>query len=103
MGKPRDKNYYCNKCKQFFPVRGVVAKELEQFNKKAFCPRCNLDEHTSRYKRTESPQHGKTSANDSPSPAQLEYIRNLGGIPSKAKTKGEAGEMITRLKKLKGE
>jgi len=102
MGKPRDTRYYCNKCSQFFPVRGLVVKQLEQFNKKAFCPRCDSNEHTSRYKKDNNPQHGTTSANDPPSPAQLEYIKSLGGIPSKVKTKAEAGAMITKLKKLGG-
>ena len=100
----KDTKYHCSKCNIFFPVRGIVAKELEKFNKKAFCPSCNSDKHTGRYKRTSEPQHRETqsSLNDPPSKAQIEYIKSLGGMPSKATTKGEAGAYITKLKKLRG-
>lgn len=99
MGKPRDRKYYCSKCNEFFPVRGMVIKRLEQDNKKAFCTRCNSDKQTSKYK----PEANKVShtSNDAPSDAQLNYISSLGGT-QKPKTKAEAGAMITKLKKLRG-
>jgi len=99
MGTLKDTKYYCDNCKEFFPVRGIVHRQLELFSKQAFCPRCDSDKYTSRYK----PETNKPNRlNDKPSPAQLDYIKNLGGLPSKAKTNAEAGEMIAKLKKLKG-
>jgi len=43
----------------------------------------------------------QSSLDDAPTDAQLSYIKSLGGLPSKPKNKGEAGEYITLLKKLK--
>jgi len=100
----KDTKYYCKKCNIFFPVRGLVAKQLIIFNKKAFCTRCNSDEHTSKNKTASTPQHRAvpSSLTDPPSKAQIEYIKSLGGMPSKPKTKGDAGAYITKLKKLRG-
>jgi len=100
MGKPRDTKYYCNKCKKHFPVRGIVVKQLETFNKKAFCPRCNSDEHTSRYNEVKGQSNRQSTLNDPPTNSQLNYISSLGGT-QRPKTKAEAGAMITKLKKLK--
>ena len=98
MKKHRDAKYYCSKCNKHFPVRGLVIGQLERFSKKAFCPRCLSDKHTSRYK----PEPYKPSGNnsDAPTDAQLNYISSLGGT-QKPKTRAEAGAMITKLKKLK--
>jgi len=101
MSKHKDVNYWCFKCRKWFPVKDFIAKELVEFDKKAFCPRCG-ENHTSRSRDNIIRTKKTGSLSDPPSMAQFNYIRGLGRDPTKVKTKGDAAEVISKLKKEQG-
>lgn len=87
-------SYYCFKCKKWFQIKKYVAKEIEKYDKKAFCTRCGHN-NTNQNKKIIT----KGSLSDPPSMAQIQYIRGLGGNPNLVSNKREVNEYINKLKK----
>jgi DNA-directed RNA polymerase subunit RPC12/RpoP len=92
--------YHCHDCNKDFPIKSYISKDLKKLNKKAYCPSCNKN-NTDKLGNIRS-QKKSGALSDAPTEAQLKYIQALGGEPGTVKTKGGAGELIYRLKKLKG-
>ena len=88
--------YRCTDCRHEIKINKATDNYLKQNDKKARCTYCGS---YNTYKIGEPIQKRKTSLNDSATYKQIEYIKKLGGTPTKDMTKAEAGEMITRLKK----
>lgn len=99
-----DPVYHYMDCNGNFPVRAFIDRDMKKTNRKAHCPHCNSLNTGNARTMNRQPATAKSfpsSDQDPPTAAQLSYIRGLGGDTSKIKTKGEAGEYIGRLKKLK--
>jgi len=100
-----DPRYHCGDCKQAFTVRAFVAREAEKTGRLIICPLCGQKTpHTARVgkiiRETSRPLQSSTM-DLPPTQPQLEYIKGLGGNPGTVKNRREAGELISRLKKLK--
>jgi len=74
---------------------------MKKTGRKAHCPVCNGLNTGNAKTMNRTPARPFPSINDPPSPGQISYIRGLGGDISKVKTKGEAGECIAGLKRIK--
>jgi len=97
-----DQKHRCLDCSHVFLVRGFIDADLRRFGKTAQCPRC--ESWRTGNARTISLQKPMTQGRmlEPPSDAQLGYIKALGGDPGTVRNKGEASEVIARLKKEKG-
>jgi len=98
-----DPVYHCMDCNSNFPVRAFIDRDTKKTGRKLHCPRCNsMNTGNARTMNRDNPTSRSfpSSDQDPATEAQLSYIRGLDGDPNKIKTKREAGEYISRLKKL---
>jgi len=98
-----DKNldYHCDDCQATFKIRAFIARNADKMKRPIACPHCNHT-NTGRVGCTVRRRPQDTPMDASPTEAQLKYIIALKGNTRGIKTKKDAGEYITRLKKLKG-
>jgi hypothetical protein len=93
-----DPKFHCDDCQKVFPVRSFIVRDAGRTGRKIACPGCHST-NTGRVGSVIRKPYEDTST--PPSEAQLNYIRALGGDTRGVKTKKDAGEYISRLKKLK--
>ena len=98
MGK--DIGYHCDDCQHAFPVRGYIVRDALKTHRSLACPSCGKT-NTRRADTIKQRPTPQTPVDYPPSEAQLNYIISLGGHTNGIKTRHDAGEYITRLKKLK--
>jgi len=78
----------------------MVIRNATRTNRPISCPGCG-NTRTNRVGNPIRQRPPETPVEMPPSEAQMKYIQALNGDCRKARTKKEAGEYITRLKKLK--
>lgn len=100
-----DPKYHCGDCQGTFIVRAIVAREAKKNDRLINCPLCGQKpphtDQVGKIIRTRSIPQGSSTMDLPATQPQFEYIKGLHGDPGKVTTRREAGDYISRLKKLK--
>lgn len=91
-----DPKYVCSNCQRTFTVRAMVAK----YGRPITCPGCG-NTNTNKIGCIIRQRPQEPAPEKPPTKPQLDYIHSLNGDCRRVHTLKEAGEYITRLKKLK--
>ncbi len=102
-----DVPWICRDGHHSFKLRRMVHDSAIEDHRKVECPRCgSMDTGPAKTTGYKNESLGKVVAGgrmlESPSLAQLAYIKALGGDPYSVRNKGDAGDLISRLKKEQG-
>ena len=105
-----DVPWICRDNHHSFKLRSMVHQSAIDDNRKVQCPRCGSWDtgpaKTTSFKNEGLGKHVSPHVDkllEPPTLPQLYLINKLGGDAHSVKTKGEAGELISRLKKQKGQ